>query len=243
MVVATGAAAVACSTDCVDAGPLPPPMLTPSASVPSVLVVGAAPGALWWVPLSFADARLLVGDESVTPDVVVTTSTSVALRVPAEFDVGAEARLVNDSDESLGVVVILNAGEPHAVEPARLAVNATTATRPVASSFCPEGPFDRQPPAAALPALQADFTTRSPDLGSVAVDLFAGADTDDTDNAPRIADTAALRSFDAFDTRIATSEEATSLHISAAPGRYRLRVRSLFDGSVGDVADVEVVAP
>lgn len=209
--------------ECVDCLPLPPALS--SATLPSATVTTERPGALWWLPPGDDTTLRIEGREPIPLDVVVTTSTRRALRIP---DLpGGTAGRVGDVDVFVSVSAVpLPTTTPSWVVRAEPLRGCLSSCR---TELEPPRPTTVEIPGIAVEVDEADVRL-------LAIDLWTGVEAAPEEDA-RFGDTVPLDwGFDDPDT--GELRRGGRLHLPVDAGAWTLRLRRLSDGAVSSLVTV-----
>lgn len=108
LVIVATPAGVGCAFQCVDTFALGQG-LTPKGNVGGTMVLESAPGGLWWITGALDAVRIETFGQPETArdvEVVVTTNTSTAIRVPNELEVGTRWSVSAPGPDVDGLIVV-----------------------------------------------------------------------------------------------------------------------------------------
>lgn len=150
--------------------------LTPDGNVGGAMVYEAAPGGLWWIAGGFGAVQIRAyGETDVTRDVevVVTTNTSTALRVPDDLEIGSQWAIAEPASDVHGLTVVAaaEAPAPIAIDDLQVVLVAAT-TSEVPGTSCSHQPLEIPPPAMTVPDVVFQTTLAGDTWQRVLLDVW-----------------------------------------------------------------------
>lgn len=147
-------AGVGCAFQCVDTFALGQG-LTPESNLGGAMVLEAAPSGLWWITGVLDAVRIETYGQPETAryvEVVVTTNTSTAIRVPTDLEVGTQWSISAPGPDVDGMVVVAPEEAPAALAAEDLAAPfVQAATLETRGSYCTDLAHPFPPPPVAVP--------------------------------------------------------------------------------------------